>query len=455
MKLFFLILTLCFMHKTVLSQNEAYISTQKAVADIDYMMKMIEEVHYNPYFMVSQEQFKQNKEALINGFDQDSIPLKQFVATGMKLAAQMSGGHTGMDWQNSAIIPELKTYQFVPFTGELVEETQQFIVTRSAIPEIKEGTIIESINGISMPELYQECLSYIGGIASYKNSSCEEKLPLYLFFERKLSAPYSIKLPTSDKEIETAGIDISGLMMFINQAAVKENYTFRIVEDSIGLISYNSCTDYKVFRKFLKETFKVIKKEKIGRLIIDIRENAGGNSGLNDLLLSYITKKAYQQSSGRYWKVSAEAKLAYKENAYEKDFGKKFMQQYYKSENQSIIESFDEGLTQPKSPPNYFRGKTCFLIGPNTFSSANFLADAVKVYQLSTLIGAATGEYTNDFGEQLTFMLPNSGNYISVSSTYDIGANGNPTLFEPVYPDIKVEDKVLEFAVDWIRKKAD
>ena len=184
------------------------------------------------------------------------------------------------------------------------------------------------------------------------------------------------------------------------------------------------------------------------------RENAGGNSSLNDLLLSYITKKAYQQSSGRYWKVSTQSKLAYKENGYEKDFGKKFMKQYYKSENQSIIESFDEGLTQPKSPSNYFKGKTCFLIGPNTFSSANFLADALKVYQLSTLIGTATGEYTNDFGEQLTFMLPNSGNYIFVSSTYDIGANGNATLFEPVHPDIKVDDKVLEFAVDWIRKVA-
>ena len=91
-----------------------------------------------------------------------------------------------------------------------------------------------------------------------------------------------------------------------------------------------------------------------------------------------------------------------------------------------------------------------FLIGPSTFSSANFLADAVKTYHISTLIGLATGENTNDFGELLAFTLPNSGNPIFVSSAYDIGADGNPNLFEPVYPDIQTSEDALLYALDWI-----
>jgi len=454
MKLFSLSFILCFALNTILGQNKSYISTEKAIADIEYMIKTIEEVHYNPYFMVPKEQFRKNKEALIGGFDQDSIPLKQFVATGMKIVAQMSGGHTAMDWRTSTIASELKTYQFIPFTGKLVDNNQYFVVTSSAIPEIKKGAFIKSINGISIVELYTECMSYLGGIEAYKNTSCEQRFPLYLFFTEKVSAPYLIKLTDIDKEVETPGMEIIEFTSFITQNESRENYTFKILEDSVGLISYNSCTNDKIFKRFLKKTFKVIEQERISKLIIDIRENGGGNSSLNDRLLSYITKKAYRQSSGRYWKVSAQSKLGYNSNLYKKMLGKEFMGQYFESENGSIIESLEEGLTQPKSPKNYFQGKTCFLIGPNTFSSANFLADAVKTYELSTLIGLATGEYTNDFGEQLNFKLPNSGNYIYVSSTYDIGANGNPTLFEPVYPDIEVQEDVLQFAIDWIKKGA-
>ena len=92
------------------------------------------------------------------------------------------------------------------------------------------------------------------------------------------------------------------------------------------------------------------------------------------------------------------------------------------------------------------------LIGPSTFSSANFLADAVKTYNITTLIGTPTGEYTNDFGEQLNFNLDNSESPVFISSTFDIGANGNDAILEPVYPDIEVKTDALEYALIWIKK---
>ena len=452
MKSLFLMLILFFTVNSVSSQNQSYISTEKAIADIEYMIHTIEEVHYNPYFAISKAQFKKKKEALLSEFEPDSILMKKFVATGMKLAAQMSGGHTAMNWKNPNIIPELKASQYIPFTGKLTDNNQRFMVTRSANSEIIKGAIIESINGVSMVEIHKECMSYIGGIESFRNSSCEKLLPLYLFYNEKISAPFSIKISGMDSTFKTSGIDVTALLSFLNENQRKENYKFQIIKDDVGLISYNSCQDYEGFKKFLKQTFKEIEGKNINKLIIDIRENGGGDSGLNDLLLAYITETSYQQSSGRFWKVSEEAKAAYQANPiYEKNLGQDFMKEYVESENQSIIKNLQEELIKPQKPKNYYNGKTCFLIGPNTFSSANFLADAVKTYKLSTLIGLPTGEYTNDFGELLEFTLPNSGNYIYVSSTYDIGANGNPNLFEPVYPDIQTTEDALLYALDWIK----
>lgn len=451
MKLVFISIIFTLISIAGISQDKVYISTKKAVADINYMIKTIEEVHYNPYFKIEKKQFNENKNELLNNFNKDSISLKKFISTGMKLTAQMSGGHTAMDWQNEKLFPELMSHKFIPFTGKLSDNYKYLTVTRSANQDIKEGVFIESINGVPIVKLYKECLTYIGGLKSFKNVNCEQVFPLYLFFTDKVSPPYSIKLYESEKEIETVGLNVSELNTFISQNQQKENYIFEIVEDKIGLITYNSCTDYDVFNEFLASTFKEIKKKSINKLIIDIRENSGGNSSLNDLLLSYITTTPYQQSSGRYWKVSSQAKLAYKNANYEDNFGEEFMIQYYQTKNQSIIESFEEGLIQPLKPKNYFTGKTCVLIGPSTFSSANFLADAIKTYKLSTLIGSATGELTNDFGELVNFTLPNSGNYIYVSSTYDIGANGNPKIFEPVYPDIQTKKDALKYTLDWIK----
>ena len=443
-----------FLFYPLCAQNNAYIATDKAIEDLDSMIKMIEEVHYNPYFKVSKEQFKQNKKELLQEFSQDSITLKQFIATGMKLVSQMSGGHTVMDWQNPNIIPELTSYQFLPFSGKLINNHQDFVVTRSSILEIPKGTYIKSINGVSIIDLYKECMSYLGGIESFKRVSCEKVLPLYLFFTDKIEAPYAIKINDVEQEVKTKGIEASELNTLMRKNQVESDYTFEIRNHNIGLISYNKCNDYDAFDVFLKDTFKTIKEKNITKLIIDIRENGGGDSALNDLLLSYITTTPYRQSSGRFWKVSNLAKTTYKSNpVYEKHLGKEFLDTYTASENQSIIEDLESELTQPIKPKNFFDGTSCVLIGPITFSSANFLADAVKTYKLSTLIGEATGEYTNDFGELLSFTLPNSGNYVYVSSTYDIGANGDSNVYEPVHPDIKVEDDALAFAINWIRIK--
>ncbi|WP_107038711.1 S41 family peptidase [Brumimicrobium mesophilum] len=447
-----IVISFIFISNLTLSQKMTYISTSKAIEDIEFLIKNIEEIHYNPYFMTSKEYFNRNKKDLINKFAPDSIPYRQFIPVAMKLVALMSGGHTSMSWKNESIIPELKNFIYIPFTGKLTDNLESFIVTKSATSEIKIGEKIESINGISIVDLYNECMSYIGGIPTYKNANTEIIFPLLLFYNQKISAPYAIDFVDSERKYISPGLAISELLELINEGSIIENYTFEILGNDIGLITYNKCQDYKAFEKFTKSTFKALKEKNINKLIIDIRQNGGGNSDLNDLLLSYITEKQYRQSSGRYWKVSEQSKKAYKENNYEKFLGEEFMSAYYALENQSILNDFSDEMVHPEKPKNYFSGKTCFLIGPSTFSSANFLADAVKTYKLSTLVGTSTGEYTNDFGEQLTFILPHSGSSIYVSSTYDIGANGNPDIFEPVSPNIEVKENVLEYAVKWFGK---
>jgi len=447
----FILLSLIF--NSISAQETSYISVSEAKEDINFMIKTIESVHYDAYFKTDSIDFISFKDSILNEWPEDSVSVKKFMLAGMQLSALMSGGHTALDWRNRVLFPEIKAFEYLPFTGKL-DKTGKFVITRTASKEVNTEMEVTHINDVPVKDLYLESMTCVGGIYAFQNAYCEPIFPLYLFFTERVTAPYRLTLNNGMQLTLSKGLTIKEFQKFANQNTVEEKYTFEILDDHIGYLAYNQCADLKAFDRFLEKTFSTIQKKGVDKLIIDIRENGGGNSELNDHLLNYVTRKPYQQAYGRYWKVSREVQDKIRnEKLWEGFLDQEFFNRYLNSPDQSVIKEFDEEMMKPDSNELYFNGTTCLLIGPKTFSSANYLADAVKTYALFTVIGTPTGEYTNDFGEQITFKLPNSGSYLFISSTYDIGANKNFEMMSPVHPDILVEDDVKAFAIEWILKQ--
>ncbi|MCP4442189.1 MAG: hypothetical protein GY810_25045 [Aureispira sp.] len=439
---------LCFCNLN--AQELPKLAKEAAIADLETLIKTIEEVHYNPYWDIPKEDFSKKKDSLIGIWGHsDSISLKQFILTGMELTALINDGHTTLDWQNPQLFPALINYKFLPFKAKLIDG--KLCVTGSLDDRVPQGIEVLSINGLNAQQLYADVMATKGGLTSFKNEMCESFFPIYLFL-RSIKAPYLVQLKGQGTVILERGLSLNEWTPLIENKELKSNYSFKILDEDIAYIAYNSCQDYEAFQAFLTETFQTIKDKKLDKLIVDIRNNGGGNSMLNDLLLPYFTRKRYRQSSERHWKVSATMKDRISDSLYIKVFGKEFIAKYKQAEDGIVIKEKDAKLTKPKKPKNYFKGKACMLIGPQTFSSANFLADAVATYNLATLIGQATGEATNDFGEQIEFQLPNSGTYYFTTVAYDIGADGKVEKHDPIYPDIELHKDVLEGAKQWLRR---
>jgi C-terminal processing protease CtpA/Prc len=280
-----------------------------------------------------------------------------------------------------------------------------------------------------------------------------------MLFVDEFTSPYTIQAIKNNTDtviltvdgLNRAAIDSLNKVLSTQQIKQSTPFSFTIRDNEIGYIAFNSMSRSlkDSFSRFLNSTFSFIKEKQLKGLVIDLRENSGGDSQVGELLLNYITTKHYRMGGGMKWKVSKHYK-AYLDIVKDDD------EDYRKKDNGEMFEYINPATKKPLNNAFTFNGKVAVLIGPNTFSSANMLADAIKEYQLATLFGEPTGECGNDYGETFDFMLSNTHIISRATSKMFIRASGDETDFSATTPNVFAKninfksDAVLETAVRWI-----
>lgn len=424
-----------------------------AIDDVRFLFQKLEQVHYNPYLHIPKDSLLQKINLTTTSWqEKDSIPKAEFLLGMMKLLSLVEDGHTKIIWYANEVLPKRDSIGFFPMKMGFNQNKELCLFDSTS--SIQNDKIVESINGLDAQQLYVDALKCLSGNFEFKNEIAANLFfPIFLYL-KGISAPYSIKVETK----ELMKVDSSKMISFIDlyqrMQPHQSNYELELLEkEKIALIHYNSCTGYDAFKKFLQSTFHAIEKKGIKDLIIDIRNNSGGNSSLNDLLIAYISDKAYRQTSKRLWKISDVSLKELTSRGMDEHYGNDFAIKYRLENNPKIL-SFGDGEPPRKADKvdNFFSGQTYVLIGTKTYSSANMFADAVSTYDLCTLVGVPTGERTNDFGEQKTEVLPKSKIPFDFTIAYDIGANGDETSIKIVEPDVLAEGDALKHTIQLILK---
>jgi len=194
------------------------------------------------------------------------------------------------------------------------------------------------------------------------------------------------------------------------------------------------------FKTDVAAMFRRVAADSARVLIVDLRGNGGGDSRLGEEFLRYITTKPYRMSAAKDWKMSAEYRSYFKtwvHPAIRWTRGWQLMpigRQLMNGPDGKIV-TMAESPEVHTPAERFFSRPVCVLIGPQTFSSAVDLADAIKTYHLATLVGEETGGRPNGFGEAYIFRLPHSQLAVSVSSALFIRASGDTTDHRGILPD--------------------
>jgi hypothetical protein len=434
------------------SATPRYFSREQVSNDIDYSIKVMEDVHPNLYSVISKDSFSTKTDSI-----KKLLPLKvseiEAYKTLSKIFSQIGDGHTGGGWKFYSNRLAGLFRNTLPYKIDIKNE-RLFVAKnyfyRNTIPI---GSEIIKING----KASSQCLSEVSQLISYENIAFRNymlRIPIFWGLWNDFhSFKITYKTPDSKtiRNIKTSGGLISKILFFKDNKSSGKNYSYKTILGNIGYLEFNSFRALDKFKTFLDSTFKSIEAGNVKNLIIDIRNNGGGNSSLGDELMQYISKNDFRQFDSGFVKISNELNKKGKLNWI--DSSKRVIG--------SLYNFLDTSKTKLRENPLRYKGKSYLLIGGHTFSSATGFASSFQCYKVGKIIGTETGGITACFGDVYTFELPNTKLDVGVSYKKFFNACGVDNK-RGVMPDYIVEntfeddkkgiDRVLEFTVDIINQ---
>ena len=209
--------------------------------------------------------------------------------------------------------------------------------------------------------------------------------------------------------------------------------------------------DENYYNNILDFIKKNISKE---NLIIDIRDNGGGNSeywmNIMKYLVrgeeKYISKTLFKENKilEKYYKISKEKKKQIKDLDNNDEIKKK-----YEEDFDYLVERVSTSL-KPVGDESIFNGKIWVLVNGNVYSAATEFMDFCNSIEYITTVGTNGGGGMNS-GDAL-LQLPNCGMLYRFDLSVALNDDLLPTDIYGVAPDIYTEEDALEYVKNLINK---
>jgi C-terminal processing protease CtpA/Prc len=201
----------------------------------------------------------------------------------------------------------------------------------------------------------------------------------------------------------------------------------------------NFSGDEEKYRKFIDSSFAEIKEKESLRLIIDLRNNGGGDDSFSDYMVSYIADKPFKWCSSFSLRTSSILKERVKQT---KDTTSAFWKSVLTHEDgEAYPYSFEP--YQPQHERRRFKGEVYVLVNRQSYSQSTVTAAQIQDYNFGTIVGEETGEYPSLYASIFQYALPETGILVNVSKGYLVRVNGN-TEERGVVPDVLIKDHLLD-----------
>ncbi len=391
-------------------------------ADIDTLISKLIDVH--PSFL---EHYKTNSiESKVEQIkSQINKPISSLDFLRLMQPIIAIDGHTTLR-HTGGLCPGEKNYLF-PFKVIIYDNALYIKENLTDNPSLVQGSIIESINGISSQAIIENLIRYIPGEKkSFKTKNLEGQFHVFMALVYGSLADFKITVNGTD-------VSLKGTTWSDFEAPSKPKFEMRIYDNDIAYIYKRKFMPPRDFMYFMDSVFTEIADKEINYLIIG-NLRGGGLTDLADSLMSYFTDKPYGLMEKQVTKMSPLTKEFIEENK-----GSGFMQDGYYIKEYTIHYS---------TKPNPYTGPTYIITGPLSYSAATCFPAAAKHYGDAIIVGEESGQPLLSNGGQSSFTLPNTNTtcITSLSTIYMPGHNND--RIHGVRPDYEVRPTLSDLLND-------
>lgn len=208
--------------------------------------------------------------------------------------------------------------------------------------------------------------------------------------------------------------------------------------------------DRSEFRAFVDRAFEEFLDADARDLLVDLRDNPGGDNSFSDLMVAWFANRPFRFSPAfdiRISQATVAANQARLDSALADAGGASAaLAALYEGKASGSHVSYPIPLVEPRGGKRLQR---CVhvLVNRHTYSNAVSVAAIVQDYGLGRVLGEETSDLASTYGAMEQFTLPNTGLTVGYPKARILRPNGNPEA-RGVRPDAVLLRPVVEGASD-------
>jgi hypothetical protein len=375
--------------------------------DFNIFRKTVEEAHPGIYWYTS----KKEMDLYFDSVHASIRPMNDidFYKLMMKVVGQLRCVHTSVSLSPERERAAASGLKLLPF--DVIMVNNKVYISETFDNKLPRGFEIQIINDLPVREVVQKMLEIIPS-DGYNITNKYQLLNRGMF-----RRTYALLMPGSDTFIIN-GIDHTGHSRHVKVAAIEPGFNRRPIandnsmrwqlnDDSTGILylpSFQISTSE--FASKIDSFFTEVHNRIINRLIIDLRNNGGGNNVNVSELYSYFADKPFYHL--RKTEVSTKP-LSYRNHITNISEYDNLRARLERDSSYEIVHYPGRRLRDPVSV-NRFNGKLILLVNGATISAASEFVALVRGNKQGMVIGEETGGcyYGSTGGSYLSLELPNS-----------------------------------------------
>ncbi|MCR9171883.1 MAG: S41 family peptidase [bacterium] len=418
---------------------------EDVLKDLELLRSLLIEAHIAPFAYTSEEAFEEKYEEVRAGIQADSLNDFEIISRFQRLASVLNNGHTEIDFPARKYIEDLYAGARV-FPYELAFEQGKALVRKdwSKGNESMVDWEVLSIDGRVIQEILEDIYPQISAERTYfKNAKIEfYSFPRYYWQVFGQKNRFVIELRNQSGQTKTVEVGaILGMEEFEMQRdeVLKGSMEVKVL-GNVGYLNPGDLSgDLVMFQQYIDSAFLVFKESNAQSIILDLRNNRGGDDVFGDYIVSYFADRPFRWNKTFELRTSAFLKEIVRAKF---DTSTVYNQQILKNANGTRF-AFDFGSYEPQPEEKRFGGDVYVLVNRQSYSQSSVTAAQIQDYGFGTIVGEETGEFPSLYAAKFTYVLPRTKIPVGLSKGHIVRVNGN-TDKKGVIPDWTIQDHLLD-----------